>query len=196
MGAVRLWAHLLPAPPSLPVPSAASCPNGRCLPRPFPSKPQIIDCANSEPQRVFIILPSRHSAGVLLEHAAVPECREGRGEERTVSAPLPHPLAGEASGRILASGPALPVSSWSPRRPAQHPSPALSATSTPEMGTCLKARQPRGQLAIVEKVPETSFPHGTEFFMCGPQKQLGGGGVGRTLVKMQIPRQGLFHKTT
>lgn len=37
------------------------------------------------------------------------EGREGREEEMAVSAPHPHPLAGEAGGRILTSGTALPV---------------------------------------------------------------------------------------
>lgn len=49
---------------------------------------------------------------------------------------------------------------------------SLPPSGALEVGTSLKARQPRGQLVIVENMPEASFPRGLVvqgFFMCGPQ---------------------------
>lgn len=84
--------------PATPVPpqSARAGPSGRCLLRPLPGKSQITDCASSEPQHVFIILPPRHSAGLARRTSGVPGGEGEAGGAMAVPA-HPHPLAAALS---------------------------------------------------------------------------------------------------
>lgn len=138
--------------PAHPPQSARTGPNGRCLLPPLPGKPQIIDCASSEPQHIFIILPPRHLAGSRWYHRHLR--REGRRERGHGCAPPPHSSpSGWGAELSQASGTALLTAAWlSLRSPAAH-------------WRGVSCRPGSQGTVIAENVPEPGFPPGPRSFV-------------------------------
>lgn len=75
------------------------------------------------------------------------EGREGRGEEMAVSAPHPHPLAGEAGGRILTSGTALPVQLVVPEVAGSASNPCPVTYQQPRSGDLSEGQAAKGTVS-------------------------------------------------